>query len=331
MAGYPDYSTYYSTAPVQPEQHAPHYGGPPAGYGAPPPSYAAPSSYSAPLPYGGAPHSYGGNAAYAPPASSDEVRTVFMTGFPADMKERELNNLMRFVPGYEASQMNWKNGQAQGFALFASAAHARAACGQIQQLVFDDNCVLRCEMARKNMYIKNEDPALKRSRNGAGGHAGTSFLPSSSPAPYRASQPYSSAGGAAADNPPCNTLFVGNLNESVSEAELHAVFGNQPGFRQLKVVRGRNTTAFVEYDSIPSAMAVHDGPQQNAMLASNADRGGICIQYSRNPFGRKREHAGGSGELLLTNRMGAVPSAWEIGVPGRRSCRARLGTFSCQA
>ena len=42
-------------------------------------------------------------AAYAPqPAygSLDEVRTVFVTGFPPDVKERELNNLLRFVHGW---------------------------------------------------------------------------------------------------------------------------------------------------------------------------------------------------------------------------------------
>ena len=33
----------------------------------------------------------------------DEVRTVFITGFPDDIKERELNNLLRFLPGYEVS------------------------------------------------------------------------------------------------------------------------------------------------------------------------------------------------------------------------------------
>lgn len=37
-------------------------------------------------------------------------------------------------------------------------------------------------------------------------------------------------------------------------------------------------------------MAVHDA-QQGAILASS-DRGGIRIQYSKNPFGRKRDAAG---------------------------------------
>jgi hypothetical protein len=34
-----------------------------------------------------------------------------VTGFPNDLKERELNNMLRFMPGYEASQVYWKNGQ----------------------------------------------------------------------------------------------------------------------------------------------------------------------------------------------------------------------------
>eukprot|EP00983_Pelagomonas_calceolata_P068586 1149981-Pelagomonas_calceolata.AAC.3 len=63
------------------------------------------------------------------------------------------------------------------------------------------------------------------------------------------------------DNPPCNTLFIGNLHEGVNEAELSAVFAASPGFRQLKVVRGRNTTAFVEYDSTENAMRAHDTHQ----------------------------------------------------------------------
>ena len=31
---------------------------------------------------------------------------------------------------------------------------------------------------------------------------------------------------------------------------------------------------------------------QGAVLASNAERGGIRIQYSRNPFGKKRDVTG---------------------------------------
>lgn len=37
-------------------------------------------------------------------AAADEVRTVFISGFPEDVKERELNNMLRFLPGYEVLQ-----------------------------------------------------------------------------------------------------------------------------------------------------------------------------------------------------------------------------------
>jgi hypothetical protein len=47
--------------------------------------------------------------------------------------------------------MHFRNGQAQGFALFASGSLARAAVDNIQNLVFDNDCVLRAEMAHKNM------------------------------------------------------------------------------------------------------------------------------------------------------------------------------------
>jgi hypothetical protein len=85
---------------------------------------------------------------------SDEIRTVFVSGFPHDVKERELHNLLRFMPGYEASQMNWKTGGPQGFALFSTAAHARAVVEVLSGLQFDDGVVVRAEMAHKNMFIK---------------------------------------------------------------------------------------------------------------------------------------------------------------------------------
>jgi hypothetical protein len=64
------------------------------------------------------------------------------------------------------------------------------------------------------------------------------------------------------DNPPCNTLFIGNLAEATSEDELRALFAHQPGFRQLKLVRGqRSITCFVEFGDVASAMAVHQSQQ----------------------------------------------------------------------
>jgi hypothetical protein len=84
----------------------------------------------------------------------EDVRTIFVSGLPHDIRERELHNLLRFMPGYEASQMNWKTGGPQGFALFSTAAHARAVVDTLSGLQFDDAVVLRAEIAHKDMYLK---------------------------------------------------------------------------------------------------------------------------------------------------------------------------------
>ncbi|GAY58567.1 hypothetical protein CUMW_187980 [Citrus unshiu] len=51
------------------------------------------------------------------------------------------------------------------------------------------------------------------------------------------------------DNPPCNTLFIGNLGESINEEELRGLFSAQPGFKQMKVLRQeRHTVCFIEFE-----------------------------------------------------------------------------------
>jgi hypothetical protein len=56
----------------------------------------------------------------------------------------------------------------------------------------------------------------------------------------------------------------------------------------MKLSRGmKGVTCFVEFQTVEAAMAVHD-TLQGAMLTSS-DRGGIRIQYSKNPFGKRKE------------------------------------------
>lgn len=218
--------------------------------------------------------------AYGPPPLLDDVRTIFITGFPADVKDRELNNLLRFLPGYVASQMNWKAGSAQGFALFDSVAAARSAIDMISQIQFDEDSVLRCEMARKNMFLKDSP--------GKPASSPSSFVKILEAAPVTTSPQGFAPVTNTKDNPPCNTLFIGNLGDMVSEAELKGLFGSQPRFRQLKVVRGpRSTTCFIEYADIAAAVAVHERLQ--GAILSTSERGGIRIQFSKNPFGKKRD------------------------------------------
>ncbi|GLC43993.1 hypothetical protein PLESTB_000217700 [Pleodorina starrii] len=292
-----------------PASHGPP---PPDPYGHPPPSYGnyAPPPYSYPPPYSAPPASYPSG-----PAGADEVRTIFVTGFPADVKEREFNNLLRFLGGYEAAQLNFSKGSAQGFALFSSGAMARAACDQLQHIRFDENSQLRCEMARKNMYIRDMEPNKRPRPNApaAGAYGGQG---GGAPSYGRTAAAYGGGGGGGRgaggdagsrdDNPPCNTLFVGNLSDTVDENELRNLFSGAPGFRQIKLMRGpKATLGFVEFDDVPTAMAAHSA-QQGAALASS-DRGPIRVQYSKNPFGRKRDVDGRMIETPNT-REGIVPA-----------------------
>ncbi|MQL87784.1 hypothetical protein Taro_020332, partial [Colocasia esculenta] len=72
------------------------------------------------------------------------------------LKERELQNLLRWLPGYEASQINMKGEQPMGFALFSTPQHAMAAKDALQNMVFDaeSKAVLHTEMAKKNLFVK---------------------------------------------------------------------------------------------------------------------------------------------------------------------------------
>eukprot|EP00898_Chlorokybus_atmophyticus_P006500 jgi/Chlat1/6851/Chrsp51S06534 len=291
-----------------------------------------------------------------------EVRTLFVLGFPVDVRERELHNLLRWWPGYEASQMTFKGDQPMGFALFSSASAALAARDALQacfcaslghgdacclcdaclmlNLEFDPEtkCVLRSEMAKKNMYVRRRDGAgsveftfsdhsgydpSKRMRSDYGaqpqpygpgaptpwGHQGYQQpydpyglhnialinAPRTCIAQHQVQQPSRIYGASSPiaphrvpvqnlkDNPPCNTLFIGNLSESVSEQELRGLFATQVGYRQIKILRQQaNTVCFVEFQDIACASAVRQN-LQGAQLATS-DRGGMRIQYPHKAF-----------------------------------------------
>ncbi|XP_010259754.1 PREDICTED: cell wall integrity protein scw1 [Nelumbo nucifera] len=267
-----------------------------------------------------------------PRPTTDEVRTIFISGLPEDVKERELQNLLRWLPGYEASQVNYKGEQPMGFALFSTAQLAMAAKDALQDMVFDaeSKSVLHTEMAKKNLFVKRGVVAdsssfdqSKRLRTG-GDYTHTGYP---SPSPFHpppppvwgpqgymapAPPPYDPYGGYPVppvpmptpapvpapsgyapvqntkDNPPCNTLFIGNLGENVIEEELRNLFSVQPGFKQMKVLRQeRNTVCFIEFDDVNSATNVHHN-LQGAVIPSSG-RGGMRIQYSKNPFGRRKD------------------------------------------
>ncbi|KAG7672028.1 putative Cell wall integrity protein scw1 [Nannochloris sp. 'desiccata'] len=262
--------------------------------------------------------------------------------FPEDAKERELNNLLLFFPGYQASVMLWGEHGIEGRAIFVTPQDARTAINKLDGVEFESGRMLKSTMASEELDIGQEftppQPThiTKRSKSAEGLNPATPTGMVPPPPPFGPPLPPPPHGGAAGsggggmvpfpspfpghpgttpvatrapgmlqgvppppryapvknekDNPPCNTLFIGNLGENIIEDELRAVFGPQPGFQQLKVVRSpRGISAFIEFSDVTTATSAHES--QQGLILGSSDRGPIRVQYSKNPFGRKREGA----------------------------------------
>jgi hypothetical protein len=85
-------------------------------------------------------------------------------------------------------------------------------------------------------------------------------------------------------NPPCNTLYVGNLPIDASEDELKALFWKQPGYKRLLFRTKQNgPMCFVEFDDVSFAtQALHELYRQPL---HKSIKGGIRLSFSKTPLG----------------------------------------------
>ncbi|CDK27979.1 unnamed protein product [Kuraishia capsulata CBS 1993] len=103
-------------------------------------------------------------------------------------------------------------------------------------------------------------------------------------------------------NPPCNTLYVGNLPPDATEAELRALFAPQQGFRRLSFrtkVLNQNGAAsnvshhshgpmcFVEFEDVAHATRALAELYGRALPRPGgvSGKGGIRLSFSKNPLG----------------------------------------------
>ncbi|XP_076781936.1 RNA-binding protein with multiple splicing 2 [Arvicanthis niloticus] len=84
--------------------------------------------------------------------AEEEVRTLFVSGLPVDIKPRELYLLFRPFQGYEGSLIKLTSGQLVGFVIFDSRAGAEAAKNELNGIRFDPEKpqTLRVEFAKAN-------------------------------------------------------------------------------------------------------------------------------------------------------------------------------------
>ncbi|UKZ88419.1 uncharacterized protein TrAFT101_004179 [Trichoderma asperellum] len=86
------------------------------------------------------------------------------------------------------------------------------------------------------------------------------------------------------ENPPCNTLYVGNLPIDADEEELKAMFSKQRGYKRLCFRTKQNESmCFVEFeDNSFAARALHELYGEKL---HNSTEDGIHLSYSKNPLG----------------------------------------------
>lgn len=102
------------------------------------------------------------------------------------------------------------------------------------------------------------------------------------------------------ENPPCNTLYVGNLPPNASEMELRSIFMTMSGFRRLsfKPKPGSTPMCFVEFEDVGTATAAMESLY--GTMLSNSTKGGIRLSYSKNPLGVKAQQAASLQQPLST-------------------------------
>lgn len=113
-------------------------------------------------------------------------------------------------------------------------------------------------------------------------------------------------------NPPCNTLYVGNLPPDASEEELKALFMKQRGYKRLCFRNKQNgPMCFVEFEDVGTA-----GKSLNELYGyklSNSIKTGIRLSFSKNPLGVR---SGQPGSMSASNNIasqGAVSGGSSLG------------------
>ncbi|KAF1988881.1 hypothetical protein K402DRAFT_328024 [Aulographum hederae CBS 113979] len=95
-------------------------------------------------------------------------------------------------------------------------------------------------------------------------------------------------------NPPCNTLYVGNLPIDTSEDELKAMFSKQRGYKRLCFRTKQNgPMCFVEFEDVSFATKALNELYGHPL--HNSVKGGIRLSFSKNPLGVRTGQSAGMG------------------------------------
>ncbi|KAJ7639377.1 hypothetical protein FB45DRAFT_1024106 [Roridomyces roridus] len=129
-----------------------------------------------------------------------------------------------------------------------------------------------------------------------------------------------SSGRAVDQNPPINTLYVGNLPVLPApgspgltiehlEGALRELFGTCPGYRQMSFrPKGNGPMCFVEFETVSHATKTLNelyGNTLNGLIKG----GGIRLSYSKNPFGVRTPTSASAVGATLQQQQGNMAAA----------------------
>lgn len=139
-------------------------------------------------------------------------------------------------------------------------------------------------------------------------------------------------------NPPCNTLYVGNLPPDTNEEELKELFSSRRGYKRLCFrTKANGPMCFVEFEDVSWATRALE--ELYGFGLSNSVKGGIRLSFSKNPLGVRSQvnsHSGNNSNGGNGNNSPAAPSGHHqsrigsqqaVGVNGY-SIGSRVGSYT---
>ncbi|XP_073057915.1 uncharacterized protein [Primulina eburnea] len=247
-----------------------------------------------------------------PQSSNDQLRTLFVAGFPEVVKPREIYNLFREFPGYQSSNLRSptsSNSQPFAFATFVDQQSAVMALQALSGIVFylEKGSTLYIDLAKSNSrskrcrsddegqssdkrlkgystFERSYDPGVDSIHMPGIGNSAYNTIG------YPSTQSFGSVDGglvnaaAKSSNTPCPTIFVANLGPSCSEEELTHVFSRCHGFLKLKMQSTYGApVSFVDFqDTACSTEALNR--LQGTVLYSSTSGEGMRLEYPLNLF-----------------------------------------------
>jgi len=239
------------------------------------------------------------------PPDQEPVHTLFVSGLPTDVKNREVYNLFRTFNGFQSSTISYTGERKMpvSFVVFSDQESALAAREILQGINFDPEIPtpLRIELARTNSKVKprkKETPrALIDPSNGTAPmrtprrndplystHMQDIFPESNtfSYFPERSNQFVSqSPPRSPSQHTPCSTLFIGNISPVTSETALQTTFSKFHGFEKLKISqKGDCLMCFIDFANVPSSNSAMNALRKMNIPAAEGRR--IRIEFARN-------------------------------------------------